>query len=230
MTREARPIPVAIFNTEPRPQWIALSRDRFPNGTLGHDLFPEGLEGRLRPETVYDLPAASLFNPNNHTARAQLEAAGIQTCRDALCKPYDPKMDQFGKMGFQLAQFLTGLTVTPQGRLLQDICDYGKTPLPADREAGFVQAVNMAVDTLIRPDTLKLDDPIRSWLILVRMYGLRDGIPHTYAEISRMPEFSGVTPKRITTLRYQALRLLWGEGDEKAPISGARKLFLGQPL
>lgn len=212
MAGEKNPILPSVVDLEPRPEWTALSRNNFPDGSLGFRLFPVALEGRLRPGTVLSQPPARLFDRNNRKAGEFFSAEGLSTCMDLLSQPFTKFQDRPG-IGTHVADFLKGLTVTPQGRLLAAASRQPAFVAPLDREMKFVDSVNTALNTLIlseddQPDSLKL------WLLLVRRFGLFDGVPHTLAEVGKTPEFDGISSKRVWQLEVIALSKLRSFGKD----------------
>ena len=222
-----------------RPDWIPLTKDSFPAGSFGHAYFPDLLEGRRRPSTILDFPLAKLFKHNKPGALAELSAAGIHTCADALNQP---SVGLQSKLTDHLTGFLHDLTVTPQGRLLAEVTGKPAIPVRFDQEMEFVAAVNDAVTvTLILPENyqlsrhqavgaLKRKSPVdrryELWLLMVRLFGLIDGIARTPTEVGKMIEFdiddSAILAKKDRAIGQLIHSKIDGHND---PLAAARKIL-----
>src|SRR3989338_8560810 len=222
-----------------RPDWIPLTKDSFPAGSFGHAYFPPELEGRRRPSTILEFPLVKLFKHNKSAALAELSDVGIHTCADALNQPSAKLQSKLTTDN--LTRFLHDLIVTPQGRLLAEVTGKPAIPVRFDREMEFVLAVNDAVDaTLIQPENYKLsrhhavgvlkrkspvDQRFELWLLMVRLFGLIDGIAHTPTEVGRMNEFN-VDGSTLKVKKDRAFgRLIHSKIDGQDPLAAARKIL-----
>ncbi len=222
-----------------RPDWIPLTKNSFPAGSFGRASFPDMLEGRRRPSTILDFPLVKLFKHNKLTALSELSAAGIHTCADALNQPSARLQSKLTTD--HLTQFLHDLTVTPQGRLYAEVTGKPAIPVSIDREMEFVAAVDDAVAaTLVLPENyiqsrldaaraLKRKSPVDQrfelWLLMVRLFGLIDGIPHTPTEVGQMKEFN-INDSSIGKKKDRAFgQLIHGNLDGHNPLAAARKIL-----
>lgn len=218
------PILPEELNLASRPAWNPLTGDQFPAGSFGRAYFLPELKGRKRPSTTFQLPLDVLFKYHKPKALAELSAARVLTCADALNQP-STMIEKDEEVTTTLERFLDSLTVTPQGKLLAKAYRRAAVPVSLDAEDAFVATVNTAVNTLFLPEhhrqpphttnpprKLQVDSGLISWLVLVRRFGLIDGIPHTLQEIGQMPEFGGVRPTRVAQLEARALRVLLKNG------------------
>lgn len=212
------------LNLASRPAWNPLTGDQFPAGSFGRAYFLPELKGRKRPSTTFQLPLDVLFKYHKPGALTKLSAAGIHTCADALNQP-SAIIERNEVVTTTLERFLDSLTVTPQGKLLEEAYGRAAVPLSLDAEDAFVAAVNSAVNTLFLPEyhrqpphatnpprKVLVNSGFISWLVLVRRFGLIDGIAHTLQEIGQTSEFGGVRPTRVAQFEARALRVLLKNG------------------
>lgn len=237
----ARPrLPQECELLAPQQLWTPLKRDDFPVGSFGHANFPPGLEGRRRPLTILELPLVKLFKFNKPKALAELSAEGIHTCADALNQPSARLQSKLTTD--HLTRFLDDLILTPQGRLLAEVTGKPAIPVSVEQEMEFVAAVDDAVAaTLILPEnykpsrlhaaiTLKRKSPVdrrfELWLLMVRLFGLVDGIPLTLMEVSKMREFN-INDSALKIKRDRAIgQLIHGKTDgHNDPLAAARKIL-----
>lgn len=237
----ARPrLPQECELLAPQQLWTPLKRDNFPVGSFGRAYFPDPLEGRKRPSTILKLPLIKLFKFNKPKALAELSAAGIHTCADALNQPSARLQSKLTTD--HLTRFLHDLTVTPQGRLLAEVTGKPAIPVSLEKEMEFVAAVDDAVAaTLILPEDYKLnrlhaakvpsrktpvDQRFELWLLLVRLFGLVDGIPLSSMEVSKMREFN-INDSLISIKKNRAIgQLIHGKiNGHNDPLEAARKIL-----
>lgn len=237
----ARPrLPQECELLAPQQLWTPLKQDNFPVGSFGRAYFPPGLEGRRRPSTILELPLVKLFKFNKPKALAELSADGIHTCADALNQPSAALQSKLTTD--HLTRFLHDLEVTPQGRLFAEVTGKPAIPVSLEREMEFVAAVDDAVAaTLILPENYKLsrlhaegalkrkspvDRRFELWLLMVRLFGLVDGIPLTLMEVSNMKEFN-VDDSALKIKKDRAFgQLIHGKIDGQSdPLAAARQIF-----
>src|SRR5581483_11426538 len=147
---EFDPAPVAAQNQDPRATWVVMSRDQYPEGTLGQTYFPEILEGRQRPVGFSPLEV------NKRTKTGQLlEDRGIvtlddlfrmsQTDLEALPKAYQNHV--MSELEFNVRNQIDKLAVTPQGRLIGAVFgNYEQGPVPPEDEASLTACVRHQID------------------------------------------------------------------------------------
>lgn len=169
---------------EERPKRIALTKEKYAEGTLGYILFPAQLEGRSRPETVFDKDLDEiLLLQRGSIVIKRLADRNIRTAADILNLPetnlasFTPQKGLQGKIKGGLQNYMNRLIIPPQGRLIEAFSGQKQYPIPIEREKELIDFVNDKVNEL-EYDVYKN--------FLRDRFGLDDGIYKTIPQISRL--------------------------------------------
>lgn len=189
-----------IFETSDQPPaMLTLTRQAYPEGSIGHQLFPEALEGRIRPVTFADAPL--------NLARVQtatLMAAGIETIGDLMQMNADqavallPEKSQAGfqeKVQGRLDVLAEKFILTPHARLIQAALREEQGPVGPEEEPQIVRYVEMALSQL-RP---------RDRHILSLRFGL-DGSPAK--SLGDTGDYYALSRERIRQIESKALSMI----------------------
>lgn len=187
--------PLRLISEQTKPVWVTLSKDGFTD-TVGYTLFPPVLEGRSRPDTIFQLPLNQLFHGKpSRLAIIQNYPSDLKTIADVLNLSYEQfqSLPEHNDLQTAITKHLIALAVTPHARLVGDL--YNRTdrlpssqlPIDPALEPELIGAVNAAVATL-KSDEQRL---------LIVNYGLEDGI---------QPILKGNTTIRLSTARKYLLQ------------------------
>lgn len=186
-----------VDSIEQKPEWIVLHREMFPQTSIGSALFPEVLEGRKRPQTTFNQSLQFLW-PEKRVILSELrDQIGLNTIADILFL----SSDQLSSLppGFQVrervGEYLEGLAITPQARLISRVFDKPQIPVPIDREREVIAAVDDRLATLTE----------REQKVLRPRFGTEDGIRNTLEGVGKS---FGVTGERIRQIEERGFRKL----------------------
>jgi len=162
------------------PKKIVLHRTMFQEGTLGYEIFPDILNGRNRPQTIFNQPLTLFWRQKKSVILSELKPRNIITVNDVL----NLSVDEINNLGSKnsirenLSKYLNGLAVTPHAKLLETAFKVKQYPVPSQREQEVIDAVN----------------GISYWRsereILALRFGLNDGIIRTVQEIADLVGFA----------------------------------------
>jgi len=187
---------------EERPKSTTLTRERFAQGSLGHTLFPDALEHRSRPETVFNktLDEPILLQKNSKgVVFKRLAEKNIKTV-DAILNlqetdldPITPRKGLQRKIKQGLRHYLEGLIIPPHARLIETLYHQPQYPIPVEREQELIDAVGEKVNALKNKKDREF---------LIDRFGLYDGIAKSRLEItSRYGGFGKTTNMQTRALR-----------------------------
>lgn len=181
-----------------KPGWSVLSKKMFPLESLGHIFFPQELEGRLRPITIFDQPIKRLGTKRCHAVQ-QLKILGLTQIHEVLnltltefyLLPYTDDLKS------RLSNYLKKFVLSPHAKLMQTLWQKPIRPHPPDKEMDFILNVETSLAAAkLRPPEMK---------VIRTRFGLDDGVGKTFQEIGLA---LGVH-KEIVRQRYEkALRQL----------------------
>lgn len=157
-----------------KPKWIELHREMFPEGSIGFLLFPEILEGRKRPETIFNQPLRVGIKTK---IPKELQNESFVTISDILYLP-EAKLSQFKRpdeIKDYTSSLLSNLAITPHAKLLGAIFNEPQFPVPKEREQEQISAAQQLLDSLT----------IRGAYVLTLRFGINDGIIHPLKEIGK---------------------------------------------
>lgn len=187
-------------------RWVPLSKEVFPQGSLGYSIFPDVLEGRLRPETTFSQPLGSLWNRAS-SSPSLLNMQGFLSVGEILRRSEEElreitlgKASKATEIRGRLEAYLQGLIITPHGKLLAEIFGGGEVPVPAEFEQEQVDAVNAVLGDPAR----KLRDMEEKVIFL--KFGLVNGITRKPTEISDIFKLSDSRINKITQIAFRRLR------------------------
>lgn len=168
-------------HVEEQLEWIPLHRDMFPSDSLGAELFPDILEGRNRPQKVFDRSLNSLKIDGRKLAfLSRFAEDGLSTLSSVLNIPKDylAGSKNADLIRDQLSGVLNSLAITPHARLINSIFGFSvqSLPVPVDREEELIAEVNRVLTSLSQ----------RERVVLEGRFGLQDGVEKTLEEISRV--------------------------------------------
>lgn len=186
-----------IFETSDQPPaMVTLTHQAYPEGSIGFQLFPEVLEGRVRPVTFSDV---ALNMPTNH--KNALQAAGVHTVSDLLMMDADRAVALFPEKrqaGFQLQlqrrmETLAEKNVlTPHARLIGAALGEEQGPVSPEEEPVIEARVEMALGFLNE----------RERHILSLRFGL-DGNPSR--TLDQAGDYYAISSERVRQIESKAL-------------------------
>lgn len=185
----------------PKPKLITLYRNMFPEEAFGYSIFPEILEGRDRPESIFDQPMKSLWKGPPSKAIAELDNKGIKTIAEILNLTQD-QFITFGKteeISYRVGSYLSRQAITPHANLLGAIFRRKQIPVPPNREKEIVDIVEKVILTLGE----------REQVVLRSRFGL-DGQTHSLDETGQNlgGGYNPVTRERARQVEDLALKKL----------------------
>lgn len=190
--------------SEERPRWNVMTKEKFAEGSLGYVLFPPELEGRSRPETVFNKKLnESVLLQRGRTVLKRLADQNIITVADILRLPetaldsFTPRKGLQRKIKDGLRHYLEELIIPPHGRIITACYNQPQYPVPIDREQELIDAVEETANAL----KLKRDREF-----LIDRFGLYDGISKSLWEIKS--RYGGYGSTRVIEIR--ALRNVHG--------------------
>lgn len=183
------------------PVWVPFRRSMFSEGTIGYVVFPEILEGRLRPESIFDQKLTKVLKGN---AVKQLEGRGLKTIGEVLkLKEEDlPELQKKGKTRERLRLFLEGKALLPHQKLLEALFGEKQEVVSAEREPEIIGAVEKGLKLIETVHTKGKERMIR---VPELRFGLINGIPLTLKEVGRIYGIGGM---RVSQIEGKALRIL----------------------
>lgn len=207
-----------MVNVEQKPRWTPVS-DMVTVGTIGGllvDNIPT-LAERLRPQTTFQQPLKSLSKGSKSSTLAMLKERNMVTVGNILQLP-DGELATFTvapKLRSKLDNYLTGLLIPPQSRLLQAVFGRLQSPVDPGREQEIVEGVEDILN--------KMPHKQRVSVLTVR-FGLHDGISRTLQETGIKLREKPLGREDIRQLEGKGLRVL-----SNSPYSEQAKLYLVLP-
>lgn len=177
-----------------KPKWIELHREMFPEGSIGFALFPDILEGRKRPETIFNQPLKVGIKTK---IPKELQNESFVTISDILYLPH-VKLSQFKRpdeIKDYASSLLNNLAITPHAKLLGAIFNESQYRVPPEREQEIIDVVSKALDSLT----------LREQKVLTLRFGLEDGIVQTQEYVGGVFD---VTEERVRQIETKVLRKL----------------------
>lgn len=190
----------SLSQPEAPPELIRLSRDLYPEGTLGNLHFPEVLEGRTRPADFANIPLQ--LGPRTINF---MNDQGVSSLSDLLVWPADklntlPKQHQgWVKRGFarQLENLVENLAVTPHGHFVGWVTGELQGPVAVGDEPVLQQSVEAVVSNFSE----------HTQTVLRRGFGLDNWSPKNPSAVGRELGISGVRVRRIESHALTQLRI-----------------------
>ena len=174
----------------PKPGWVPL-QDLIHTGSIGAEVIggiPD-LGQRLRPETILNQPITSLMTQHAQI-RLELLTRNLTTTGELLSL----SPDEFYAIPLQkdlqkrVSDYVEGLALTPQAKLLQWMFGQVQRPVPLEYEGELVRGVNAEIATFPEPTGF---GAIRNrGLVVVLGFGLYDGITRSDKEVEAMLSIS----------------------------------------
>ncbi len=177
-----------------------LHKTNYPPQSLGYQIFPPVLEGRIRPIQVFEQPASLLIRPTARQKR-ELSGLGINTLSDLMGLPFTEfrqQVNQWGLLTYNLSKyFREDLAIGPEGHLLRAIfVDTPQIPIPLELEGAREIAVAAALATLRENERE----------ILGLHFGLTSSIRLTIEQTAGEIGIGRVQARNIETLAFRKLR------------------------
>lgn len=181
----------------------------FPPGSLGHELFPDVLDGRKRNLTVFSQPffTVKVFGPRVNNLAAPLQVRYLfppfgpywadekTTMADLLQQPRDS--DTVRRIPFveeKVSLFFNQLAAGPESFLIASSFGFQPCTTHRDLEQRRHEVVQstLALSTLIQGSSQPqfLSPEVKA--VVNSYFGLMTGIPYTVEEISSRPILGGV--------------------------------------
>lgn len=184
-----------------RSLWVPVGK-MVPPRSIGAELIAgiSDLGERPRPATTFEQSIKSLF-PYWRNATAILSEKGFVRVGDILKQPLQEfSFDLVHDLRGRLDNYLKDLLTLPHSRLLEAVYGRPQSPAPADREQEIIDGVEGALNQMKNT---------RRRAVLIRRYGLYDGITRTLEEIGRIGFGKGsVTKEGIRQLETAGLQSL----------------------
>lgn len=177
---------------------MELHKTDFPPQSLGYQIFPAVLEGRVRPIPIFEHPVNLLVRLTATQERA-LSGLGISSLSDMMGFPFTQfrQIDQRGLVSYKLAEYLKGdLAIGPRGYLLEVVFEHTHLPIPVEFESAQEVAVTATLATL-------QDNERR---ILDLHFGLTTGIRLTTEQTAREANITRQRVRDIETTAFRKLR------------------------
>ena len=165
---------------ETTPLYMPLTPEIFPQGSLGREVFPEAINGKVRSLLIFNQPISAVCREGSKIYDS-LTGYGFDTVGDLLSVSFDDMQDLPYKYNVRakLGRFLDGLESAPQLVLMSFVyypfSFYGKLrELTPDKESALIEALAAELNRL--PGTAK--DAV------IEGYGFRDGVAATITEVA----------------------------------------------
>lgn len=206
--------PITHSESDAKPPTITLDKDMFAPTSVGYHLFPEVLQGRSRPATIFNQPLVEIW-PENLTGTQELHEMGLGNARAVLNMELDALMNIRGgdSIANRLKNYLDGLALTRHAQLLKELpfhSYFGKSPVSYEEEEEIIDAVEEAMSQRLNE---------RERQLIEFKFGLVDGITHS----------SKNTLEHITTNGKPTQRKVFDNATLKLGRSKELKGYLSVP-